>query len=690
MTTQRLPLERLRNIGIIAHIDAGKTTTTERILFYTGRTHKMGSVDTGTTITDWMEQERERGITIVAAAISAVWRDHHINLIDTPGHIDFTAEVQRSLRVLDGGIVVFDAVQGVEPQSETVWRQADRYRVPRLCFINKMDRLGADFQRSVQSIGRRLGAATAVLQIPIGRESGFAGVIDLLTMQAVRWSDGEGARREHGPIPADMQAEAGAARLRLVESVADADDGILALYVEGAEIAPEALRAALRRATLANRLFPVYCGAALRNMGVQPLLDGVVDFLPSPLDAGAVKGVHPKTGETLERRPDDAEPLAALAFKVVNDPYMGHLAYVRVYSGTLSTGQGVYNAGRGDRDRAGRLVRMYANHREDIDRLHAGDIAAILGLNSARTGDTLCPADKPILLETIAFPEPVIRATVEPRTGADYDAMAAALRKLADEDPTFAARMDEDSGQMLIAGMGELHLEVMVERLRREFGVQARMGRPRVAYKETITRPVAGVEGRFVRQSGGRGQYGHVILDLTPLEAGEGFRFASAVTGGAVPRQFIPAVEQGARDGLHNGPLGGHPVVDVAVRLTGGSWHEVDSSELAFRNAALLAVQEGLRKGRPVLLEPVFRIEVLAPAEYTGAVLGQLTARRAIIEGTEPRPGNAEAIRGQIPLSETFGYVTELRSATQGRGAFTMEFDHYAPVEPVLEKAILE
>ena len=689
MTATPFAIARLRNIGIIAHIDAGKTTTTERILYYTGRTHRLGSVDTGNTVTDWMEQERERGITIVAAAITAVWREHRINLIDTPGHIDFTAEVQRSLRVLDGGIVGFDAVQGVEPQSETVWRQADRYRVPRLCFINKMDRLGADFERAVTSIQQRLGAAVACLQLPIGAESGFAGVIDLLTCQAVRWRDTEGLQREYFAIPPAHQAAAEAARIRLIEAIAETDDEILSLYLEGREPEVAQLQAALRRATLAGQLFPVLCGAALRNIGIQPLLDAVVDYLPSPLDIGAISGVDPASGVPVQRLPDDGEPLAALVFKVVNDPYMGHLAYVRVYSGIIRHGTVLYNATRNHKERAGRLLRMYANHREDVDTLHAGDIAAILGLNRARTGDTLCAAEHPIVLETIHFPEPVIRAIVEPRTAADHDRMTDALRRLADEDPTLTVGSDEDSGQLVVAGMGELHLEILLERLRREYGVQARMGRPRVTYKEAITRLVPSVEGRFIRQSGGHGQYGHVILELRPGEPGSGVRFENAITGGVIPRQFIPAVEQGVRDAAQNGVLGGYAVTDLVVRLHGGSSHDVDSSELAFHNAAVLGFREGIKQGRPVLLEPIFRIEVIVPGEYTGAVLGQLVACRAEIAGVEPRPGGVEAITGRVPLAEMFGYVTELRSVTQGRGLFSMEFDHYAPVDPAIARAIL-
>ena len=682
-------LAGLRNIGVIAHIDAGKTTTTDRILYHTGRTHRLGSVDEGTTVTDWMEQERERGITIVSAAVTAQWRDCVINLIDTPGHIDFTAEVQRSLRVLDGCIVVFDAVHGVEPQSETVWRQADRHRVPRLCFVNKMDRLGADLERALASIEARLGVTAACLQLPLGREAGFDGVIDLITMSALRWRDELGAAPEVGDIPPAYCAPAEAARARLIERAAEGDDELLALYAAG--MLPDAalLRAALRRATLANRLFPTFCGAALRDIGIQPLLDGVVDFLPSPLDVGAVEGHDPTTGAPVTLPPDDAQPLAALAFKLVNDPYVGHLAYVRVYSGVIRKGVAAYNATRSRKERVGRLLRMYANHREDMEIIHAGEIGAVLGLNHTVTGDTLCSADHPVVLEAISFPEPVIRATVEPKTAADHDRMVEALRRLADEDPTFQLGNDEESGLLVIAGMGELHLEVLLERMRREAGVQVWMGRPRVAYKETISRPVAAMEGRFIRQTGGRGQYGHVILGLRPGSRGSGIRFENASRGGVIPPQFVPAVEQGVRDGTQSGVLAGHQVTDVEVRLQGGSSHPIDSSDLAFRTAAAMAFRDGLRQGDPILLEPIFRIEVLVPTAYTGAVLAQLLARRAQIGGVEGRAGGVDAIVGSVPLAETFGYVTELRSATQGRGLFNMEFDHYAPVDPATAKTVL-
>lgn len=689
MTEPRPLLANLRNIGVIAHIDAGKTTTTDRILYHTGRTRRLGSVDDGTTVTDWMEQERERGITIVAAAVTAHWRGCIVNLIDTPGHIDFTAEVQRSLRVLDGAVVVFDAVEGVQPQSETVWRQADRYRVPRLCFINKMDRLGADFERAVASIRSRLAAVPACVQLPMGQERAFRGVIDLVTMTALTWPDGPGAAPAFADVPAEYRAAAEAARSDLIERAAEADDELLAAYVAGREPDQQHLRSALRRATLAGRLVPVFCGAALRDIGIQPLLDGVVDYLPSPLDIGPVQAANPSTGDPVSLQPDDGEPAAALVFKVVNDPYVGHAAYVRVYSGAIRGGMALANSTRGHKERVGRLMRMYANQREEVEVIHAGDIGAILGLNRTCTGDTLCAPDRPVVLEPISFPEPVIRATVEPRTAADHDRMAEALRRLAEEDPTFRLAADEETGQLMVAGMGELHLEVLLERLRREYGVQVWMGRPRVTYKETITRAVATAEGRFIRQTGGHGQYGHVVLSLRPAARGSGVSFAAEVAGGAVPRQFIPAVEQGVKDAAQSGVLAGYAVADVEAVLTGGSSHPVDSSDLAFRTAAAIAFREGLRQGQPVLLEPVFRIEVLVPVEFTGAVLGQLGARRARIERVEPRPDGIEAVVGQVPLAEMFGYVTELRTATQGRGLFTMEFDHYGMVEPAVARAIL-
>jgi elongation factor G len=689
MSAQEFPLARVRNIGIIAHIDAGKTTTTERILYYTGRTRTLGSVDAGTAVTDWMDQERARGITIVSAAVSAEWREHRINLIDTPGHIDFTAEVQRALRVLDGGIVVLDAVHGVEPQSETVWRQADQYRVPRVCFVNKMDRIGADFMRAVASIRERLGAGPAVLQLPIGAEAGFEGVIDLISMRAVRWADELGARREYGEIPPAHQEAALRARAELIERVAEQDDELLAAYLEGVEPTAERLLAGLRRATLGLRLFPVYCGAALRNKGVQPLLDAVVDLLPSPLEIGPVHGMDPRTGEAVQRRPDPGEPVSALAFKITGDPYSGRLAYVRVYSGQLRSGMAVFNATHGRRERIGRLVRMYADQREEIEHVSAGDIAAVLGSKGVHTGDTLCDQAHPVLLETIAFPEPVVWIAVEPRSTADQEGLATALHALAEEDPTFRTRYDEATGQMLMAGMGELHLEVLLERVRSEFGVGVNVGRPRVAYKETVSREVARAEGRYIRQTGGHGQYGHVVLSLRPAAHGSGIAFENAVTGGAVPKEFLPAIERGVRDGAEAGVLAGYPVTDIDVRLIDGSYHEVDSSELAFHAAARIAFEEGLRQGASVLLEPIARLEVLVPEEYLGDVMGLLAARRCDIVGLDAGPGGVQVVRGEVPLAEMFGFASSLRSASQGRGLFTLEPLHYAPVDPDLARRML-
>jgi elongation factor G len=680
MSTKPTPIDKLRNIGLIAHIDAGKTTTTERFLFYTGRTHQLGSVDSGTTVTDWMEQERERGITIVDAAVTAFWNDHQINLIDTPGHIDFTAEVQRALRVLDGAVVVFDASQGVEPQSETVWRQADRYRVPRLCFINKMDRLGADYHQSLADIRERLGANPITLQLPIGVESQFAGVIDLIIMQAVRWQDQLGAHREYSPIPDDMLDETKAARSAMIEQLAEQDDELLALWLEGNEIDNSLLQSALRRATLANRVVPVLCGSALRNKGVQPLLDAVIDYLPSPLDIGEISGRHPGNNQPVSRRPDDSAPLSALLFKTVTDPYAGRLAYVRVYSGVLKKGESVLNPRYGRPQRIGRLERMYAEHREDIEAIHAGDIAAILGMKEAVTGDTLCEPHHPLLLESISFPEPVIKITVTPLTAQDHERIAMALQHLAEDDPTFRAETEEETGQTLISGMGELHLEVLIERLKREQGVNVRTGTPKVAYKETITQPVSRAEGRFIRQSGGHGQYGHVVIDLTPGETGAGLVIENQITGGAIPAEFISAVETGIKEAANNGVIGGYPVTDLRVILVDGSAHDTDATPLAFKVAAGMALRDGLDKGRPVLLEPVVRGEVLTPEEHLGDVLGQLTARRAEIEDVSDKPGQIKAIRNQVPLSEMFGYATELRSATHGRGSFTLELDHFAPV----------
>ncbi len=687
---RKYPIEKYRNIGIIAHIDAGKTTTTERILFYTGRTHKLGEVHEGTATTDYMEQERERGITIVAASVSAEWKGYQINIIDTPGHIDFTAEVQRSLRVLDGGIVVFDASQGVEPQSETVWRQADEYGVPRICFINKMDKVGASFERSVESIRERLGANPVPVQLPIGEESTFRGVVDLIEMKAITWVDDLGKQPVEEPIPPELEEAAEAAREQMIEQIAEFDDEIMMKYLEGEEVAPEELKGALRRATIEGKAQPVFCGSALRNKGIQPLLDGVIDYLPSPVDIPPVKGENPKTGEIEERPASDDAPLCALAFKIVTDPYVGRLAYIRVYSGVLTQGTMVYNATKEKRERVGRLLRMYANKREEIKEVRAGDIAAVLGMKSVTTGDTLCDEAHPILLEPIRFPEPVIGVAIEPKTSADQEKLAKALQKLAEEDPTFRVRTDESTGQTLIEGMGELHLEILIDRLRREFNVHPRVGKPRVAYKETITQPVEKVEGRFIKQTGGRGQYGHVVINVEPAEPGSGIIFEDKIVGGVIPREFIPAVEKGIREAADTGVIAGYPVTDVKVTLVDGSYHEVDSSEMAFKIAGSLAFKEAVKRGRPVLLEPIMKVEVTVPDEFLGEVLGQLSARRAQILGMEPRPGNVRAVRALVPLSELFGYATALRSATQGRASFTMEFDHYEPVPEQVAEAIIK
>ena len=687
---RQFPLERCRNIGIIAHIDAGKTTTTERILYYTGRTYRIGSVDEGTTVTDWMEQERERGITIVSAAVTAEWKGYQINVIDTPGHIDFTAEVQRSLRVLDGGVVVFDAVQGVEPQSETVWRQADRYQVPRICFVNKMDRVGASYTRTLETIRQRLGANPIAMQLPIGSEASFRGTIDLLTMQATYWEDELGKEPVVTDIPEDMRSEAEEARAILVERLAELNDDLTIKFLEGEEITVEEMKAALRQAVLEHRATPVFCGSSLRNKGVQPVLDAIIDYLPSPLDIPAVKGVDPRDESVeLVRMASDDEPVSALVFKIVADPYVGRLAYFRVYSGVVRQGEALLNANKGKRERIGRMVRMYADRREDITEVYAGDIGAVLGQKDSISGDTLCDPQHPILLENITFPEPVISIAVEPKTTADQDKMAEALRRLSEEDPTFRVQTDENSGQTVISGMGELHLDVLVDRMLREFRVQANVGRPRVSYRETITRPVPEVNYKYVKQTGGHGQYGHVVFSLEPGERGSGVVFENKIVGGAIPKEFIPAVSKGVLEAAESGVLAGYPVTDLKVTLIDGSFHEVDSSEMSFKMAAIFAFKEGMQRGKPVLLEPIMRVEVVMPEEYLGDVLGQLNARRGEIQGMEMRPGNAQAVMARVPMAEMFGYATELRSATQGRGVFSMEFDHYAPVSETVANKIL-
>jgi elongation factor G len=686
----RYPLDKIRNIGIIAHIDAGKTTTTERILYYTGMIHRMGEVHEGTTTMDHMVQERERGITITSAATTTFWRDCQINIIDTPGHIDFTAEVQRSLRVLDGGVTVFDAVAGVEPQSETVWRQANQYGVPRICFVNKMDRIGANFTRTIGMIKDRLKGNPVAVQWPIGEESDFRGIVDLMTMEASIWEDGDqGVTSTVIPIPDDLRDEVAKARERLIETIAETDDELTLRYLEGEEISDDELKIALRKATITSKVTPVLCGTALRNKGVQRLLDAVVDYLPSPLDVPAIEGTNAYSGEAELRHADDNEPVSALVFKIVTDPYVGKLAYFRVYSGVVSAGSTLSNSTKNRKERIGRIVRMHADHREDLKEVRAGDIAAILGLKQTITGDTLSDPDRPIILETISFPEPVIQLAIEPKTTADQDKMGIALRALADEDPTFQVKGDEQTGQTVLYGMGELHLEVLVDRMLREFKVAANVGKPRVAYRETITRVVEKAEGRFVRQSGGRGQFGHVILRLEPMEPGSGFVFENALVGGVIPKEFVRPVEEGIREALDSGVVAGYPVTDIKVVLYDGSFHEVDSSEMAFKIAGSMGFKEGAQKGHPVLLEPIMAIEVTVPEEYTGDVVGGLSAQRGMIEGIEMRSDGIQTIRAKCPLAEMFGYATRMRSMSQGRGSFTMEFHHYAQVSANLAKDII-
>ncbi len=680
-------LRLIRNIGIIAHIDAGKTTTTERILFYSGTTYRLGNVDEGTTVTDWMEQERERGITITAAAITSSWREYQINVIDTPGHIDFTAEVQRSLRVLDGGVVVFDGVAGVEPQSETVWRQADRYDVPRICFVNKMDRLGANFWRTVGMIRERLNGNPIPIQLPVGIEATFRGVVDLIEQKAWFFSDQLGAKPELAEVPAEMVELVQEHRERLIEAVAETDDSLMHKYLEGEEISNGEIRAALRQATLRSQLVPVLCGTALRNKGIQPLLDAVVDYLPSPIDIPPMIGINPYTGKEEERTADPKGPLAALCFKIVTDPYMGRLAYLRIYSGTLANGSVYQNANKEKKERIGQLVRMRANQREEMTKVGAGDIAAVLGLKHTFTGETISDANAPIVLETISFPEPVISIAIEPRTKADQDKLSQSLQRLAEEDPTFRVRYDSETGQTLIEGMGELHLEVLIDRMLREFGVRANVGRPQVSYRETITRPVEH-EARFVRQTGGRGQFAVVSLRLEPLAQGEGFVFENKVVGGAVPKEFIPAVEQGVREAVEAGGGSGYPLVDMKVALIDGKFHEVDSSEMAFKIAGSMALREGVQRAAPVLLEPMMKVEIVVPDNFAGDVIGDASARRGRIEGMEPHSQGLQAVHASIPLAEMFGYATTLRSNTQGRGTFSMEFDHYEPVSPEVAKRV--
>ncbi len=674
------PLDRIRNIGIIAHIDAGKTTTTERILFYTGRTHRIGNVDEGTTVTDWMAQERERGITITAAAVTCFWKDYQINIVDTPGHIDFTAEVQRSLRVLDGGVVVFDAVAGVEPQSETVWRQAREFGVPLVAFINKMDKLGADFAHAVATIRERLDADPVAVQWPIGSESGFRGVVDLLEMQAIVWADDLGTSPGVVEIPAELEEAVLEARERAVEQIVETDDELMMLYLDGREITAAQLRQALRRATLAGQLNPVLCGSALRNKGVQPLLDAVTYYLPSPLDVPPVEGINPYTKNVELRHADPSEPFAALVFKIASDPYVGRLAYFRVYSGKVKVGSKVVNATKRRKERINKLLRMFADHRKEVQELGAGDIGATLGLKDTFTGETLCAPNGPIILESISFPEPVISVAIEPRTADDQKRLTEGLQRLAEEDPTFVVRVDENTGQTLISGMGELHLEILADRLMREFGVEGRSSEPRVSYRETITRRAEG-EGLFERQTGGRAHFGHVWLEVEPLPPGGGFSFENTLSERDLPREFVAAVERGCQEAMESGILAGYRLVDVRVRLRDAEWDEEESSELAFKVAGTLAFNQALEKAAPVLLEPVMDLETIAPETHTGEVMGDLNARGAEIRETESRAGGMRAIRAFVPLAKMFGYATDLRSLTQGRCTFTMEFDHYAQVD---------
>ena len=672
---RQFPLEKTRNIGIMAHIDAGKTTTTERILFYTGKTHKIGETHDGSATMDWMEQEQERGITITSAATTAQWKGIKINIIDTPGHVDFTVEVERSLRVLDGSVTVLCAKGGVEPQSETVWRQADKYGVPRMVYVNKMDIMGANFFRVVDMIKDRLKANAVPIQLPIGAEESFVGIIDLVTMKAEIYKDELGKEFEITDIPADMMDLAQEWREKLIESVCETDEELMMMFLEGEEPSLEQIKATIRKETIANRMVPVLCGSSYRNKGVQMMLDAVVDYMPSPVDIPPIKGINPETEEEDERKASDSEPFSALAFKIMADPFVGKLAFFRVYSGTLTSGSYVYNSVKGKKERIGRILQMHANKREEISEVYAGDIAAAVGLKDTTTGDTLCDQDHEIVLESMEFPDPVIEIAIEPKTKAGQEKMGIALAKLAEEDPTFKTYTNEETGQTIIAGMGELHLEIIVDRLLREFKVEANVGKPQVSYKETITAP-ADVDHKYAKQSGGRGQYGHVKIRVYPREAGSGFEFKNSIVGGAIPKEYIPKIEEGIREAMENGPIAGYQVVDVGVELYDGSYHEVDSSEMAFKIAASMAFREAMKKAKPVLLEPIFKVEVTVPEEYMGDVIGDISSRRGRIEGSDMNLG-AVAVRGMVPLSEMFGYATDLRSKTQGRGVYVMQMDHF-------------
>ncbi len=684
---RQVPLERCRNIGIMAHIDAGKTTVSERVLFYTGRTHRIGEVHEGTATMDWMEQEQERGITITSAATTCSWRDIRINIIDTPGHVDFTAEVERSLRVLDGAVAVFDAVHGVEPQSETVWRQADKYGVPRICFINKMDKMGADFEHAIDTIRKRLAARPVAIQLPIGAEDKFRGSINLFTMKAYVWLDETlGAEYVEQEIPENLVKKAKAFHNQMVETIVENDDELLHKYMEGEEITPEELQKSLRKSVIAMKLFPVMCGSAFKNKGVQPLLDAVVTFLPSPLDIPAIKGTNPDTGAEVLRHAKDGEPFSALAFKIMTDPFVGQLVFIRVYSGQLKTGDSVYIVSKGRSERIGRLLRMHANKREEITEVFAGDICAVVGLKNVTTGDTVCDKNDPVLLESIEFPAPVIDVAVEPKTKADQEKMGIALQKLAQEDPTFRVQTDQETGQTIIRGMGELHLEIIVDRMMREFNVQANVGKPQVAYRETIRKP-AEADGKFIRQSGGRGQYGHAKIRIEP-NPGKDYEFVNDIKGGSVPKEYIKPIDEGVKEAMEGGFLAGYPMVDVKVTLYDGSYHEVDSSEMAFKIAGSMAFKEAARKASAVLLEPIMSIEVVVPEEYMSAIIGDLNSRRGRIEGMEHRAGS-QVIRGHVPLSEMFGYATQMRSNTQGRATYSMHFSKYEEVPRSVAEEII-
>jgi len=685
--SRAFPLSRTRNIGIMAHIDAGKTTTTERILFYTGRVHRIGEVHDGAATMDWMVQEQERGITITSAATTCHWKDHRINIIDTPGHVDFTVEVERSLRVLDGAVAVFCSVGGVEPQSETVWRQADRYGVPRIAYINKMDRVGADFFRGINMIKDRLGANAVPIQLPIGSEEKFRGIVDLVKNRAIYYLDDLGTRSNEMEIPEEMVEQVAEYREKLIEAVAESSEELTLKYLEGEEFSEQEIRMAIREATVKVKFIPVLCGSSFKNKGVQLLLDAVVDYLPSPTDVPPIRGVDPETEAEVIRHSSDEEPFSALAFKIMTDPYVGKLTFFRVYSGTVKSGSYVYNSTKRKKERIGRLLQMHANHREEIQEAYAGDILAAVGLKDTTTGDTLCVETNPVILESMDFPEPVIDVAIEPKTTADQEKMSLALQKLSEEDPTFRVRTDQETGQTIISGMGELHLEIIVDRLLREFRVDANVGKPQVAYRETIRSMVKAV-GKYVRQSGGHGQYGHCVVEFEPLEPGNGFEFQSKVVGGAIPKEFIPAVEAGIREATGNGILAGFPVVDIKATLVDGSYHEVDSSEIAFKIAGSIAFKEGARKASPVILEPVFKLEVVVPDEYMGEVIGDINSRRGRVEGMEPR-GGVHVIRGYVPLSEMFGYATDLRSKTQGRGTYVMQFARYEEVPKNIAETII-